>query len=81
MTNHLDETGTTDTELDGAKPRPPELIEKLDEIMSTPPEHTGVRQRPLSTSPNNEAEAQPGAIAPQSRRGRDPGLQDAGGGG
>lgn len=81
MTNHGDHTSTDaspDTEIQGAKPRPAELTDKLDDIMSTPPEHTGVEQRPLSTSPNNEAEAQEGAIAPQERQ-QEPGEAFAGG--
>lgn len=78
MTHHGDHPETTDEELEHAKPRPTELTDKLDEIVNTPPEHTGVRQRPLSTSPNNEAEAQPGAVAPQEFQ-KEPGEAMGGG--
>jgi hypothetical protein len=75
MTHHGDHTSayaSPDTEVEGAEARPAELTDK------TPPEHTGVEQRPLSTSPNNEAEAQEGAIAPQERQ-KEPGEAFGGG--
>ena len=85
MTSHGEHASTDapsdaspDAAVQGAVPRSAELTDKLDEIMNTPPEHTGVKQRPLSTSPNNEAEAQEGAIAPQERQ-KEPGEAMAGG--
>ncbi|MEO6120649.1 MAG: hypothetical protein ABIW46_09595 [Acidimicrobiales bacterium] len=70
---------TTDTEVEFAKPRSSELTDKLDDIMNTPNEPLNPPARPVSLSPNNEAEAQPGAIAPQEFQ-REPGEQDSGGG-
>lgn len=81
MTGH-DPQATTEASPDdavaGAEPRPPELTDKLDEIVNTPADSTPPDTRPVSTSPNNEAEARPGAVAPQEFQ-KEPGEAMGGG--
>ncbi|MGH9164369.1 MAG: hypothetical protein ACRDZW_02505 [Acidimicrobiales bacterium] len=73
---------TTDESVEGAVPRPTELTDKLDEIISTPAEGVGeLSDSSVSTNPDNPREAAEDAVAlhGDENKGPEPGETMGGG--
>lgn len=70
-----------DTPVDGAEPRPDELVDALDEVKSTPPDTESGNEWPDIGQPGGveNTRADHGVTSEEDRDGNDPNLQTGGG--